>query len=92
MKEALSSLDQEHDVLRSEADSKDETIQQLQQQLNEKVQNMYIQCASFCLIWTTQYFTVPIIFEICKLTDQLVHILLSATYIKNFLISVKLYM
>ena len=39
MREALSSLDQEHDALRSETDSKDETIQQLQQQLQEKVRN-----------------------------------------------------
>ena len=37
MGEALSSLDREHDTLRSEVDCKDEAIQQLQQQLAEKV-------------------------------------------------------
>lgn len=35
--DALSSLDREQDALRREVDSKDETIQQLQQQLSEKV-------------------------------------------------------
>ena len=39
LKETLSSLDQEHDVLRRETDKKDETIQHLQQQLTEKVRN-----------------------------------------------------
>lgn len=39
LRETLSSLDQEHDVLRRETDKKDETIQQLQQQLTEKVRN-----------------------------------------------------
>lgn len=39
MTKALSSLDQEQDSLRRQVDSKDETIQQLQQQLTEKVWN-----------------------------------------------------
>ena len=43
MTEALSSLDREHDTLRSEADGKDETIQQLQQLLTDKVLDMYRQ-------------------------------------------------
>ena len=37
LRETLSSLDQEHDALRREADGKDETIQQLQEQLAQKV-------------------------------------------------------
>ena len=37
MEDTLSSLDREHDTLRSEVDLKDETIQQLQHQLTEKV-------------------------------------------------------
>lgn len=37
MTEALSSLDKEQDALRSQVDSKDEAIQQLQHQLSEKV-------------------------------------------------------
>ena len=40
LRETLSSLDQAHDALGREVDSKDETIQQLEQQLNEKVSSM----------------------------------------------------
>ena len=40
LRETLFSLDQAHDALGREADNKDETIQQLEQQLNEKVSSM----------------------------------------------------
>ena len=42
LREALSSLDQEHDSLRRETDGKDETIQQLQEQLTEKVRTQLL--------------------------------------------------